>query len=46
MYSSRNNTIRNFVLTFAAGWIFGQVFTIQPKTDFGSIKQNQSFKGN
>ena len=43
MYGSRNNTIRNFILTFAAGWIFGQVFTIQPKS-FEGIKQSQIFK--
>ena len=33
MYGYRNNNvIRNFILTFAAGWLFGQVFTIQPKS--------------
>ena len=32
MYGYRNNNvIRNFILTFLAGWLFGQVFTIQPK---------------
>jgi hypothetical protein len=31
MYGARNNQIRNFILTFIAGWIFAQVFTISPK---------------
>ena len=31
MYGSRNNQIRNFILTFIAGWIFAQVFTVAPK---------------
>jgi len=35
MYGSRNNTIRNFILTFAAGWLAGQLLAITPKTDFG-----------
>jgi hypothetical protein len=33
MYGTRGtHTIRNFVLTFLAGWLFAQVFTIAPKT--------------
>lgn len=31
MYGYRNNVIRNFILTFLSGWLFGQIFTIQPK---------------
>lgn len=31
MYGYRNNSVRNFILTFLAGWLFGQIFTIQPK---------------
>ena len=34
MYGARNNTIRNFILTFAAGWLAGQLLAITPKTDF------------
>jgi len=45
MYGSRNNTIRNFILTFAAGWLAGQVFTIQPK-NFQGINLTQTYKGN
>ncbi|BAU15991.1 hypothetical protein LEP3755_65580 (plasmid) [Leptolyngbya sp. NIES-3755] len=33
MYGYRNNNaVRNFILTFVAGWLFGQIFTIQPKS--------------
>jgi len=32
MYGYRNNAVRNFIFTFLAGWLFGQIFTIQPKT--------------
>ena len=44
MYGSRNNTIRNFVLTFASGWIFGQVFTIAPKDSFNLNPKNASIQ--
>jgi len=32
------------LIAFLAGWLFGQVFTIQPKTDFGSVKQGIELK--
>ena len=32
MYGYRgNNQIRNFILTFLAGWFFGQIFTVNIK---------------
>jgi len=40
MYGYRNNhVIRNFILTFLAGWIFGQIFTIQPKAFLVNLPQ-------
>ena len=45
MYGSRNIPLMPVLIAFLAGWLFAQVFTIQPK-NFQGIKLTQTYKGN